>query len=89
MSGECEKCCEHCLDCTCLLEDGEHPPGELPPRKVINVNGREEHEALLRDTDKMWLLGLDPTFEKMIYLKRWGSWLNGCTNYLGNDPNQQ
>jgi len=41
----------------------------------INVNGREEHEAILRDDKKMLELGLDPYFEKMVYLKRWGSYL--------------
>lgn len=51
--------------------------------KWINVNGREEHESILRDTNKMYSLGLDPVYEKMIYLRRWGSWLNGSTNYLG------
>ncbi len=65
------------------LGDGENPPYEKPPTKWINVNGREEHETLLRDTNKMWSLGLDPTFEKMVYLKRWGTWLNGSHTYDG------
>ncbi len=56
----------------------------LPEPIWIDVKGREEHESLLRDSDKMWSLGLDPSFEKMVYLKRWGSWLNGCTNFTGN-----
>ena len=65
------------------LGDGENPPAEQIPTKWINVKGREEHEAMLRDSDKMWSLGLDPAYEKIVYLKRWGSWLNGSTNYLG------
>lgn len=52
---------------------GIDPPAELPERKIINVKGREEHEAMLRDTPKMISLGLDPAFEKIIYLSRWGS----------------
>lgn len=68
------------------LGDGENPPAERIPTAWINVKGREEHEAMLRDSDKMWSLGLDPAYEKIIYLKRWGSWLNGCTNYSGSKP---
>jgi|GEM_PF-5959463 hypothetical protein len=49
----------------------------------INVNGREEHEEMLRDSKRMHALGLDPAYEKMVYLRRWGSWLNGCENYSG------
>ena len=55
--------------------DGEHPPAEIPETKWINVNGREEHEALLKDPAKMESLGLDPHFEIMVYLKRWGGFL--------------
>ena len=62
---------------------GIDPPAERLEPKWININGREEHEAMLRDSDKMWSLGLDPAYEKIVYLKRWGSWLNGCTNYSG------
>jgi len=60
---------------------------DLPPEKLetkwVNVKGREEHETLLRDSNKMWSLGLDPMYEKMVYLRRWGSWLNGSTSYDG------
>ena len=56
--------------------EGIDPPIELPPRKWINVNGREEHEAMLRDEKKMLELGLDPYYERMVYLRRWGGWLN-------------
>ncbi len=49
----------------------------------VNIKGRDEHETLLRDSDKMHSLGLDPVYEKMVYLRRYGSWLNGSTNYLG------
>ncbi len=62
---------------------GITPPSERLETKWINVNGREEHEAMLRDSHKMHSLGLDPVFEKMVYLKRWGSWLNGSINYFG------
>lgn len=62
---------------------GIDPPPHRIERIEINVNGREEHEALLRDSDKMWSLDLDPCYEKIVYLKRWGSWLNGCLDYSG------
>ena len=58
------------------LYEGINPPAELPPRKFINVNGRKEHEAILKDKQKMLELGLDPIFETKVYLKRWGGWLN-------------
>jgi hypothetical protein len=67
---------------------GIDPPSEKVETKWINVNGREEHEAILRNSDKMHSLGLDPYFEKMVYLKRWGSWLNGSFGYEGNDKNE-
>lgn len=55
---------------------GIDPPAHLPETKWINVKGREEHEAMLRDTEKMISLGLDPYYEVMVYLKRWGGWLH-------------
>lgn len=55
---------------------GIDPPAELPPVKTIDVHGREEHEALLKDELKMLSLGLDPYYERMVYLRRWGGWLN-------------
>ena len=77
MSGECDKYGAHALECKCSDPlGGVDPPAELPPIKVINVNGREEHEALLRDEAKMLELGLDPIYERMVYLTRWGGWLN-------------
>lgn len=88
MSGECDKCGEHALECTCEslsrrqendlkpLVDCENPLAELPPVKWINVNGREEHEALLKDSQKCTELGLDQVYETIVYLKRWGGWLN-------------
>lgn len=83
--NECDKCSQNATDCTCLISLGEgiDPPAELPPVKYINVNGREEHESILRDSKKMWEMGLDPYFEKIIYIKRWGNWLNGSTSYDG------
>ena len=55
--------------------NGIDPPSELPPTKWVNVKGREEHESILKDEKKMLELGLDPYFEIMVYLKRWGGWL--------------
>ncbi len=52
-------------------------PSEPPERKVINVRGRREHEAILNDPSKCKELGLDRTYEVMVYLKRWGGWLDG------------
>lgn len=45
---------------------------------------------MLRDSRRMHSLGLDPFMEPMIYLRRWGSWLNGCKNYSGinNETNE-
>jgi hypothetical protein len=111
MSGECEFCREHALDCTCegdyresyqhmnqywskakidvkfthlnsklkpLVDEfgGVNPPSELPLIRQVNVNGREEHEELLRNEQKMLSLGLDPIYERIVYLKRWGGWLH-------------
>lgn len=104
MSGECDKCGEHCLDCKCSLtdklqpfcrrqqngsqrvvsnlnpkviplSDGFNPPSHEIPRKTIDVKGREEHEALIRNSAKCKELGLDQYYEIMVYLKRWGGWL--------------
>lgn len=55
---------------------GIDPPGEMLEPIWINVNGREEHEAVIRDVAKCTELGLDQYFEIMVYLKRWGGWLN-------------
>ena len=98
MSGECDKCNEHALECTCEpfsrrqendprpcynhmnaplipLEDGENPPAEMPPTKWINVRGREEHEAVIKDAAKCKELGLDQMYETIVYLNSWGGWL--------------
>lgn len=58
---------------------GQHPPAQLPEQKCINVNGREEHEAILRDSVKCKELGIDPVYESIVYLRRWGSWLEDET----------
>lgn len=55
--------------------DGVDPPSERPKVTWIDVNGREEHEAMLRNPAKMKELGLDQIFEIMVYLERWGGWL--------------
>lgn len=47
----------------------------LPERTAINVNGRKEHEAIIKDPVKCKQLELDQMFETMVYLKRWGGWL--------------
>lgn len=54
---------------------GITPREDLPARIYINVHGREEHEALLRDPAKCRELGVDHAYEVMIYLNRWGSFL--------------
>lgn len=54
---------------------GIDPPSQIPETIWINVNGREEHEAVLKDTERMKSLGLDPYFETLKYLHRWGAWL--------------
>ena len=51
-------------------------PGVLPEQKIINVHGRKEHEAILKDSAKCKELGLDQIYEVMVYLKRWGGWLD-------------
>lgn len=54
---------------------GIDPPAHLLERSSIDVNGREEHESWLKDPKKCREHGLDPMYETMIYLKRWGGWL--------------
>lgn len=56
--------------------EGAVPPKEHLERKTINVHGRKEHEAIVKDTKKCQELGLDRIYETMVYLKRWGSWLD-------------
>jgi|ERR1700743_2119674 len=48
---------------------------ENPEVKWINVRGREEHEAVIKDAAWCKELGLDQIYETIKYLKRWGSWL--------------
>ena len=50
-------------------------PDKLPERKHINVRGRSEHEAIIKDAAWCKELGLDQSYEVMVYLKRWGGWL--------------
>ncbi len=54
---------------------GINPPAHMPEVKYINVRGREEHEAVIRDAELCKELGLDQMYEAMVYLKRWGKWL--------------
>lgn len=55
---------------------GINPPSQLPECRYVDVKGRKEHEALLKDYKKMKELGLDPIYETIVYLKRWGNWLD-------------
>jgi hypothetical protein len=56
--------------------ENETPPAFLPETVYINVRGRKEHEELLKDADKCKELGLDQYYETMVYLHRWGEWLD-------------
>lgn len=99
MSGECEKCGEHALECNCgslcrhqqndrqhhhnrmnmeilPLEDCLDPPEDKIPIRWVNVCGRKEHEAIIKDEAKCNELGLDQVYETIVYLKRWGAWLS-------------
>ena len=55
---------------------GIDPPAELPKRKYHDVNGRKEREAILKDPKKCRELVVDIIYETIIYLKRWGRWLD-------------
>lgn len=55
--------------------NGIDPPAEQIPVTYINVNGRKEHEAILKDANKCEELGLDQYYEIIVYLKRWGRWI--------------
>ena len=63
-----------------LSNEGMDAPPELPMVTYINVNGREEHESIIKDAKMCEYLGIDQVFEIMKYLKRWGGWLNGTEN---------
>lgn len=56
--------------------DGIDPPDEVTLTTWINVNGREEHESILKDAQRCAELGLDQYYEVRMYLKRWGGWLH-------------
>jgi len=58
------------------LEDCLEPPAEQIPVRWVNVRGRKEHEALIKDATKCKELGLDQVYETIVYLKRWGNWLS-------------
>jgi hypothetical protein len=63
-------------ECLSLPDDGIDPgPHRLPMPTLIEVHGREQHESMLKDHEKMLSLGLDPYYETMVYLHRWGGWL--------------
>jgi hypothetical protein len=44
--------------------------------KWINIRGRAEHEAVIRDRKMCEDLGLDQIYETVAYLKRWKGWLS-------------
>jgi hypothetical protein len=98
VSGECEQCGEHALECTCgslcrcqqndrqyfysylnaelkPLSDGEESPSEIPERRIVCVNSRKDHEAIIQDATMCSVLGLDQIYETLVYLNRWGGWL--------------
>lgn len=58
------------------LSDSLDPPAEQIPVRWVNVCGRKENEALIKDTAKCKELGLDQVYETIVYLKRWGNWLS-------------
>jgi len=74
----CKQCAHftHLNIVTTVISEGVDPPAELFSINYINVRGREEHEAVIRDA--LWCkeLGLDQQYEISVYLKRWGSWLD-------------
>jgi hypothetical protein len=57
------------------LSEGIDPPAHLPEIRRIDVRGREEHEAIIKDASWCKELGIDQVYETMVYLKRWGAWL--------------
>lgn len=58
------------------MNEGIDPPTHEIERVFVNVKGREEHEAIIKDAIKCEALGLDQIYETIVYLKRWGGWLN-------------
>lgn len=65
-----------------LGNDLDCPPAELPPVRHVNVKGRKEHEAFLKDAEKCKEYGLDQMYETIVYLKRWGGWLEDDTDKI-------
>lgn len=80
MSSECilENVCSQ----GCPCKQGEHFTHLNVIRKsnnevkYVNIRGRFEHEALIKDKDWCKELGLDQEYEIAAYLRRWGSWLS-------------
>lgn len=76
MSGECDNCHQHTLECACRDSfGGVDPPDDRPPIEYVNVNGRIEHESIIKNAMLCKELGLDQAYEIMVYLRRWGGWL--------------
>ena len=60
-----------------LIPLEENNPNHHPiPVEYIEVNGRKEHEAIIKDSQKCKDLNIDQDFEIMVYLNRWGDWLD-------------
>ncbi len=59
---------------------GINPPCGIPKRRAIDVRGRREHEAFIKDSAKCKEHGIDQVYETIVYLNRWGGWLNGQEN---------
>ena len=72
LSDNCEPLCRPQQN---GLGDGIDPPDHILERRTVDVRGREEHEAIIKDASKCKELGLDQVYETIVYLNRWGSWL--------------
>lgn len=90
MSGECDKCGWHTLECICgsgcpCRQSDHYTHLNVVPKddqdrlsrvKWINIRGRSEHESVIVNKTLCEELGLDQAYEIMVYLKRWGSFLS-------------
>ena len=57
------------------ISEGEDPPSHRLISRTIDVNGRKEHESIIRDPKKCEELGVDSYYEHVVYLARWGGYL--------------
>lgn len=77
MSGECEKCSEHCLDCQCNIDlfGGIDPPADqLPEPKLINY----------KESDRLDCIKCGKKSSLVIEDTKTGEWdpLNICKNCM-------